>query len=155
MPQQEHPDPGTRAFDIYSAAIDAKIIAAGGKDWNSLSKAELTFVLAHRLALEITNGGIEKFIINPAGNHWMQTLDALNTVGASELLKIMERVSLIFPNGLPSADQMERCEEYERTGKSGEDFVRRLDDQYFKLQVESASNDLYELLAAFAMEQTK
>jgi len=151
MPSQEYLD--ERRLDEYLAAIDKKIIAAGGETWDCLSAPERATITAYFLALEMTNGGIEQFFINPAGNRWRETRDALTTVGAVRLAALFDEALSVFPNETPSTDQLTRCRQYEEAGGHAKLLMERLTNEYYDLQEESPADCLYRILPAFAIKQ--
>src|SRR5438309_1282787 len=94
MPSQEYLD--ERKLDEYLAVIDDKIMAAGGETLDCLSPPERATITAYFLALEISNGGIEQFFINPAGDRWRETRNALKTVGAVRLAGMFDEALSVF-----------------------------------------------------------
>jgi hypothetical protein len=151
MPSQEYLD--ERKLDEYLAAIDKKIIAAGGETWDCLSPPERATITAYFLASEISNGGFEQFFINPAGNRWRETRDALRTVGAVRLAAIFDEALSVFPDGAPSSDQLTRCRQYEEAGDHVKFLMERLTNEYYDRQEESPTDCLYRILAVFAIKQ--
>ena len=140
-------------LDRYLEAIDKKILAGGGQTWDCLSPPERATITAYFLALEISNGGIEQFFINPAGDRWRETHDALKTVGATRLADLFEEALSVFPNGRPSTDQLTRCHQYEEAGGHAEQLLLKLTNAYYDLQEEGPADCLYEILTEFAIKQ--
>ncbi len=134
----------------YLASIDKKIEEAGGNTWDCLSEPELVAITAYLLALEITNGGIEQFFVNPCGDRWRETLRAIKTVGATKLTSLFERALSVFPDSAPSEDQMTRCTQLAAAGQPAIDLLSRLTSEYYD---RSAEDCLYQLLTAFAIKQ--
>ena len=121
-------------LDEYLALIDRKVVAGGGKDWSCLSDAERMTLTAYFFACQVSNGGIEQFFINPQGNRWRDTLRALKLVGAVRLAAIFEEALTVFPNSTPSENQMTRCDQLARAGKTSNDLLDRLTGEYYDLQ---------------------
>jgi hypothetical protein len=134
----------------YLASIDKKIEAAGGNTWSCLSERELVTITAYFLALEITNGGIEQFFVNPSGDRWRETLRAIKMVGATNLASLFEEALSVFPDSTPSDDQKIRREQLAAAGQPAIDLLWRLTSEYYD---RSAEDCLYQLLTAFAIKQ--
>ena len=151
MPSQEHLD--EQRFFEYLAAIDKKILAAGGDSWDCLSPPEWATVIGYRLACEISNGGFEQFFINPAGDHWCETREVLKMVGAVRLAEMFDEALSVFPDGAPSTDQLTRCRQYEQAGDHARWLMEQLTGEYCDLQSESDEHCLYRKLSLFAVKQ--
>jgi hypothetical protein len=145
---QEHVD--ALNLDRYLAAIDAKIRATGSADWSRLSPAERMTITAYFFAMEVSNGGIEQFFINPAGDRWRDTLFALKVLGPDRLTVMYEEALSVFPGGAPSEDHLTRCRQYQAAGDTARDLLQRMTDQYYDLQGRSAEHCLYASLGRFA-----
>lgn len=152
MPSQEYFD--ELKLHEYLDAVRNKLRAAGGETWDCLSSPEVATITAYHLALEISNGGIEQFFINPAGDRWRETRDALKTVGAVRLTAMFDEALSVFPEGTPSTDQLTRCRQYEQAGRHAERLMDRLTKAYYRLQEKSPSDCLYRVLAVYVKEQT-
>ena len=139
-------------LDEYLALIDKKIDATGGHDWSCLSDAERTTITAYFFALEVSNGGIEQFFLN-RGDQWRETLQAIKTVGATRLAKLFEKALTVFPDQVPSADPVTRCNQLVAAGEAGVEFLWNLSGEYYDLQASSPEHCLYQRLTAFATKQ--
>ncbi len=142
-----------RRLEEYLAAIEKKLNAAGEQGRSCLSDAEETTVVAYRFALEITNGGFEQFFVNPSGDRWRETLQAIKTVGAARLALLFEEALSVFPDTRPSDDQLTRCQQLEAAGPPARDLLWNLTGQYYDIQALSAEHCLYQRLTAFAIKQ--
>jgi hypothetical protein len=60
------------------------------------------------LQWEVDNGGIDQFLWNSKGDYAMETLEALNAIGASDAHKLLGELCALFPDGRPSEDQETR-----------------------------------------------
>jgi Domain of unknown function (DUF4375) len=141
-----------RKLDEYLALIDKKLEAAGRKDWSGLNDAERTTLTAHFFALDVTNGGMEKFFLE-RGDRWRETLNAIRTLGAVRLASLFEEALTVFPGGVPSADLETRYNQFAATGETGVEVLWRLTGEYYDLQASSPEHCLYQRLTAFAMKQ--
>lgn len=140
-------------LDEYLASIRKKVDASGGKDLACLSAEERTAVIGHRVALELSNGGLEQFFVNPAGDHWREAILAIKALGADKLGQIFEKALEVFPNSSPSEKQATRCKQLAAAGTSGSELLWGLTGKYYALQEKSARHCLYQRLTAFAIKQ--
>ena len=151
MPSQEELD--SPNLDLYLGAISQKLNAAGSKGLSSLSETERRAIAAHIFACEVSNGGIEQFFVNPAGDDWRDTHAALKAFGPKRLTAMFEEALSIFPSGTPSEDHVTRCREYKQAGPEARKLLESLTDEYYDLQAESAENCLYAALGRLASQQ--
>jgi hypothetical protein len=56
---------------------------------------------------EVNNGGFHQFFYNDAGNNTLQTIQALEAVGAAKIAAIVKRAAM-FPGGMPPKDRFAR-----------------------------------------------
>ena len=145
-----------RKLDEYLALIDKKLKAAGRKDWSCLNDAERMTVTAYFFALDVTNGGMEKFFLY-GGDRWRETLQAIKTVGATRLADLFEEALSLFPGGVPGSDEETRHNQLVASGGLGADgsegLLWELTGKYYDLQAASPENCLYQRLTAFAIKQ--
>jgi hypothetical protein len=142
-----------RKLDEYLARIDKTLEAAGRKDWTCLSDAERTTLTGYFFAVDVTNGGMEKFFLE-RGDRWRETLEAIRTVGATGLAGLFEKALAAFPDGVPSSDYETRYNQLTAAGAlGGEGLLWELTGQYYHLQAASSENCLYWRLTAFAIKQ--
>jgi hypothetical protein len=133
--------------------IDKKLEAAGGKDWSCLNDAERTTVAGYFFALDVTNGGMEKFFLE-RGDRWRETLQAIKTVGATRLAALYEEALTVFPHGEPASDYETRYNQLLAAGAlGGKGLLWELTGQYYDLQAASAENCLHQRMTAFAIKQ--
>lgn len=138
-----------RYYDEFNRALDNKIIANGERYWDSLSAPERTVQVIRFLDLELQNGGIEQFFINPYADRWKETVDALKTIGAVRVLAIIEKALSVFPERNPSMDQLTRVQQYKQAGQRAADLLLRLDDEYYRIRESASDEDLIPLLVAY------
>lgn len=151
VPSQEYLD--EQRFYEYLAAIDKRILAAGGDGWDCLSPPERATLIGYRLACEISNGGFEQFFINPAGDNWSETREVLKMVGAVRLAVMFDEALSVFPSGAPSTDQLARRRQYDAAGDHARRVMEELTGKYYDLQGVSDEHCLYRKLSLFAIRQ--
>jgi hypothetical protein len=137
-------------LDRYLAAIRLK---ARGGDGSCLCPAECMTITLYSFALEVTNGGIEQFFLNPAGDRWRDTLFALKVLGPARLTAMFEEALSVFPRSMPSENQLTRSREYLESGAPAQRLLQGLTDEYYDLQSQSADHCLYATLGRFATKQ--
>src|SRR5262245_40828692 len=76
--------------------------------WEALSELQQTILLVYALELEVCNGGIHQYFINPAGDAWKETLQALKRMDATRITQILEKALSVFPDSSPSTDHLTR-----------------------------------------------
>ncbi len=139
-------DDDERKYEEFSRALDMKIIACGEHYWGCLSEPEKTVQVIRFLYLELQNGGIEQFFINPYADRWRETLDALKRIGAARIVIIFEKALAVFPHSTPSTDHLTRCQQYNEAGQDAANLLLRLDDEYYDIR---GSDDLIPLAVAY------
>jgi hypothetical protein len=72
-----------------------------------MNAQEIT-VLVDALEGEVNNGGFHQFFYNNAGDNTMETIQALETIGATKAADIVKRAAGMFPNRIPPKDRFAR-----------------------------------------------
>jgi len=57
------------------------------------------------LGWQVENGGISQFFWNSQGDYALETLEALQAIGAAESYRVLAQACALFPDGRPSQDQ--------------------------------------------------
>lgn len=57
---------------------------------------------------EVNNGGFHQFFYNSAGDNSMETIQALEAVGALTMADIVKRAAAMFPDEMPPKDRFAR-----------------------------------------------
>ena len=123
--------------------------------WKERSDLERTILLIYWLELDVANGGLEQYFVNPAGDKWNETLSALRRVEANEIVKIFELALKVFPDASPSTDQSERSQQLLHAGSVARETLNRLDDRYFELYRQFPDEDSYAKMAQFLQRMVK
>jgi hypothetical protein len=97
----DEPDLMMRAF----SACEAKAKRVG---WEHLSSTERILVLAVDFYFHVEAHGIGGFYSNPEGNRAVESVWALQQLGASEAAAILQSCNAAFPSGSPPTDQSDR-----------------------------------------------
>ena len=121
--------------------------------WDSLSELQRTVLLVYALELEVCNGGIHQYFINPAGDRWKETLAALKQMGAISIHKILEKALTVLPDGSPSADHLARDRQLRAIGPEAEALLERLTDEYYALYPECPGQNAYRIMSAFLLRE--
>jgi len=61
--------------------------------------------LIQMLEAEVNNGGFDQFFFNSAGDFTAETIEALETIGASSTADILKRAAVKFPGEMPPKDR--------------------------------------------------
>lgn len=70
--------------------------------------AQEALELVQALEGEVNNGGFHQFFYNSAGDNTMETIQALETVGAPVMAGIVRRAAAMFPGNAPPRDRFNR-----------------------------------------------
>jgi hypothetical protein len=107
----------------------------------ALSPAEQAFVCVYELEAEVNNGGFDQFLRNSPGQHALETVAALEAIGASSMAEITRQaVALIFPDGTVPRDQADRISRLD-ADEGTLDELQSLDRRFYEYP-----DDLTELL---------
>jgi hypothetical protein len=79
---------------------------------------------------EVNNGGFHQFFYNNAGDNTMETIQALETIGATKMADIVRRAAAMFPGGVPPKDRFARQDVLLETFPRAEAF-ESLNDEFF------------------------
>ena len=122
------PDDTAFAIDM-SNLVFARYEQVGFAD---LTEAEQTVYCLDALEREVNNGGFDQFFFNSSGNTALQTLAALERLGAQHPAGLVRRAVAVFPGGQPSADRDERETQMEALPESARELWSQLDDEFYE-----------------------
>jgi hypothetical protein len=92
---------------------------------------------------EVNNGGFHQFFYNNAGDNTIETIQALEIIGAKNMADIVRRAAAMFPGGMPPKDRFARqdvlLEKYPRA-----EAFESLNDEFF-----AYPDDVARLLAKY------
>jgi hypothetical protein len=118
-------------------------------DWEGRSNFERTLLLAYNFELEVSNGGLDQYFLNPAGDKWQETLAALRQIGATRIVRIFEKALEVFPNRTPSTNQIIRCGQLDDANPRAGDILNQLTDEYYAIYAEHPEEDIYKKMIGF------
>lgn len=96
------------------------------------------------LEAELSNGGFDQFFFNSAGDRTVETIAALEAIGATHTAGIVRAAAAKFPGGSPSADRATRQEQLESVSPDADAFEAE-DEAFLEYR-----DDLESLLARYA-----
>ena len=132
----------------YLIALSEKICPRLWDDgWDTLSHGEQVFACVWQLEAEINNGGFDQFYSNSAGDFAIETVNALEEIGAAHTAEIVRRANGLFDGAKPPKDRDEREEALETIRDDHEDDLEQLDSAFYEYK-----DNLSELLHAFVMK---
>jgi uncharacterized protein DUF4375 len=105
--------------------------------------AQPVFDLVKALEDEVNNGGFDQFFYNNAGDNTMETIQALETIGAVKIADVVKRAAAMFPGGMPPRDRFARQDILLENFPRAEAF-EALNDEFY-----AYPDDLAGLLAAY------
>lgn len=106
--------------------IDLKIKQNGRE---KLASVEKTFDCVFGFESEINNGGLNQYFFNSAGNFALDTVVALQNIGANYASELLLKSFDVFPEKKPFADRFKRQEQLNKIGNEGEEFLLGLDEK--------------------------
>ncbi len=129
-----------------SAAINAD---AEGR-FTELTKPEQVYVCVSWVEAEVNNGGFDQFFYNSAGNHALETVEALDLIGANHTAEIVRRANGRFGESGPSQVRIERQAQLEKITGNSEGAFDDLDEAFYEYK-----DDLGALLKAYVKANEK
>jgi hypothetical protein len=99
--------------------------------------------LVETLEAEVNNGGFDQFFYNSAGDNTVETIQALETIGAVTMAAILKRAAAKFPGSMPPKDRFARQEILLQISPNAEAF-EELDGEFY-----GYPDNLAELLSSY------
>lgn len=127
-----------RVDDVFGRFRDA--------GFEKLTDSEKIFVCVWSLDGELNNGGFDQFFFNESGGLWKQTLDALETIGATVTRGLLSEALTVFPDSDPETDQSSRRERMQRFGDRESDHLAELDARFYAMETENLGSLLHDYL---------
>ena len=97
-----------------------------------LSQAEQTVYCLDALEREVNNGGFDQFFFNSSGDTAMETIAALERLGAKHTAALVRRAVAVFPDGQPVADRDAREKQMATLPDSARELWSKLDDEFYE-----------------------
>ena len=101
-------------------------------------------MLVEDLEAEVNSGGFDQSFFNEAGNRVVETIEALEAIGAHKTADIVRRACARFPGGMPPAAWFARQEILEVVSPDSDAFEQQDQDFY------AYEEDLASLVAVYA-----
>lgn len=112
-----------------STLVFAREAAVG---YEQLSEAERVIFCIDGLEREVNNGGFLQFFENSAGDHAMDTIEGLRTLGAPRIAALVAEAVSVFPGGRPATDRERRQGQVEQLGDAAKAKLDQLDGAFFE-----------------------
>jgi hypothetical protein len=117
------------AFAIaMSNLVFSRREAAG---FEALSEAEQTVYCLDALEREVNNGGFSQFFFNSSGDTALETVSALERLGARHTAGLVRRAVSVFPDG-PSPQRDAREKQMDGLPESARELWSKLDEEFFE-----------------------
>jgi hypothetical protein len=118
------------AFAIaMSNLVFARCEAVG---FAALSEAEQTVYCLDALEREVNNGGFSQFFLNSSGDTALETVAALERLGAAHTAGLVRRAVSVFPGARPSADRDAREKQMDALPESASALWSELDRAFLE-----------------------
>jgi hypothetical protein len=98
--------------------------------FEKLNDSERVVSLVSYFHYELEMGGIDGFYYNSAGDYAVETVWALEQIGATHAAKVLKRINALFSGGVPSKDQGTRQEDLERLCSQPDDPFEDLEEEF-------------------------
>lgn len=99
-------------FGQLLASLNDRIVDLPRERWDAeykqMSRTEQQLLDAYSLACECAIGGLSSYFMGWSGSHWRQTVEALESAGATRAAHALKLACKRFPGGAPSADPQVR-----------------------------------------------
>lgn len=99
-----------------------------------LSEAEQTVYCLDALEREINNGGFDQFFFNSSGDTALETIAALERLGAKHTAGLVRRAVAVFPGKQPAAERDARQSQMEALPDSARELWSQLDGAFYEYQ---------------------
>ena len=133
--------------ELVESAFDKALENLGLHGMDALSECDKVIASVFALEVEVNNGGFDQFFYNSAGDLAFFVPEALRIIGAHKTAKIAEKANSIFGKDGPSRDSSIRSEILLSFGEKYEDYLGKLDDEFYEYP-----HDLYALLEQYLLK---
>ncbi len=79
-----------------------------GAEYRNLPRRDRYLIDVVWFETDVTQGGLDLYFYNPAGDHALDCLEALTAIGAHESASLLREACNLFPEGRPSPDRDQR-----------------------------------------------
>ena len=135
---------------ILNGVLDQVFTHYGESGFAGLTSGEKIFLCVWSLIGEVDNGGFEQYYWNSSGDHAVEAVESLATIGAHHTSKIVREGNAIFGEFGPTSDWDERHDQMESQPDRVVEEFERLDEMFGE-----EVDDLTALLAAYVEQNRK
>jgi len=100
--------------------------------FEALTPAERVAYCVDALEREVANGGFEQFFSNSSGDTAMETVAALEEIGAAQAAALTRQAIAVIPGGNPPRDREKRCELLDTVGEDGRNEWSELSSRFWE-----------------------
>lgn len=108
-----------------------KIVEKGCADYSSLTAPERVWYNVQVLLGQVGNGGLVSYFCESTVDHVFETIEDLQLLGATDIIRLLENMCSLFPDGPPSDDE-DRMEVIGSWGEKHDQLLEDLDNEFFK-----------------------
>jgi hypothetical protein len=98
--------------------------------FEKMNDSERVVSLVSYLYYEVEFGNIDGFYYNSAGDYAVETVWALEQIGAKCAAIALKQINALFPGGVPAKDQSTRQEDLERLSSQPDDPFEELEEEF-------------------------
>ncbi len=122
------------------------------EEMEKLNSSQRVLLIIESLQSEINNGGFHQYYWNSSGDYAMETVNALNQIGAVKTAEIVKKANDQFPNGIVPQDRDKREEILDKIDEKSSEYWSTLDNIFYGTNMDSGEmgiDDLSNLLIKF------
>ncbi len=127
----------------FSIAL-SELVAQSPRGFAESRLAERIVWCVSALEAEVNNGGFSLYFMNSAGDLAMETVDALDRIGAHKTMALVKEAMAVFPSPGPAASRTSREAQLDALPPTAQDTWNRLDQEFF-----AYPDDLPSLMRSF------
>ena len=106
----------------------------GTVGFDQLNQSQQVFVCVWSVDGEVGNGGFDQFYFNTSGDWSLETVVALDAIGAPQMATLIRRGNELFPNGIPAKDRKQRQQNLELFSRKSEEAMAGLETEFEKVR---------------------
>ena len=103
-----------------------------GDKINRLNSFQKTLIWVENLEREVNNGGFDQFYRNSSGDYAIETVGALERIGANQTAQIVKQANAVFSNGLVPKNRKERWLVLNEIPESDKKKWELLNDKFYR-----------------------
>lgn len=109
-----------------------KLVEEGCADYGSLTAPERVWYNVQVLLGQVGNGGLVSYFCEGTVEHVFETIEDLRLLGATDIIRLLEKMCSLFPDERPADDIEDRMEIIGSWHGKHDQLLDDLDNEFFK-----------------------